>query len=152
MPPRKRARTKESDAEAGDDISSVTIELGDGETDTNNLGYLTLVTEAWETVQGHNVFARAAEANASAIAGGQGGMQAPFKQQDFERALGVGGEPSHIFYIYGINLAWIDFTLTATSGIPVRASAVQQLCKSVFGKPRPLEQIHVASPWSIKEL
>ncbi len=59
MLPRKRVRTKASDVEVGDDISGVIIELGDGKTDTNNMRFLSLVTEAWETVQGHDVFARA---------------------------------------------------------------------------------------------
>ncbi len=59
MPPRKRLRTKEPyDAEVGVNISERAAELGDGETGNNNLGYLSLVAEAWETIEGHQALSQ----------------------------------------------------------------------------------------------
>ncbi len=46
------------DAEVGVNISERAAELGDEETDTNNLHYLTLVAEARETVEGHQALSQ----------------------------------------------------------------------------------------------
>ncbi len=78
MPPKgyvtKRLKGKEPpgrvSAGAEDDISNVAVELGFGEADANNVAFLTIVNDAWETVQAHDVFARIVDSSASIISPG----------------------------------------------------------------------------------
>ena len=72
----------------------------------------------------------------------EGGSQAPFKQRDLEQALETPGAS----YTCGINLAWLNHTCSATPGVPLRKSAVDQVASTVFAKPTLLEQLHVAVP------
>ena len=46
----------------------------------------------------------------------------------------------------GINFAWANHTFSATPGVPVRMSAVEQVRNNVFRIPCALESFHVAVP------
>ncbi len=140
MPPKKKQRTTQELQDGQVALDVVTIELANGESDVQNVGYTTAVMEAWETVRDDPRFARIATAEAATIR--QGGGQAPFNKEDFSSALSKDGGS----YVCGINLAWLDLTWTATPGIPIRMAAVRQISNVVFEKPRPIEQIHVAVP------
>ncbi len=143
MPPKKKPRTSdEPQAVLGEQVAldTVTIELASGETDAQNVGYTTAVMEAWEIVRDDPRFARIATAEPATIR--QGGVPSPFNSEDFCSVLGKDGGS----YVCGINLAWLDFTWTATPGIPIRMAAVRQIRDVVFQTPKPIEQIHVAVP------
>ena len=117
--------------------SVVTIELKPGDADANNVAYHTLVLEAWDEVRDHPKFKQITEA--SPLDFKAGGSQAPFCQKEFTKAMKTNGE-----YTCAVNLAWVDFTWTATPGVPIRTGTLHRLRDTVFQEPKGIEHITIA--------
>ena len=97
-----------------EDFAAVPIELSRDENDAQNVDYDGLLLEALKIVEGHPVFEQISKEDPPSVI--NGGLLAPFNQQTF--TAGLSGEQKH--YMCGINLAWVNWTWSATPGIPIR--------------------------------
>ncbi len=100
--------------------------------------------DAWTAVKGHIIFENIHEKHPCPI--GSGGTQTPFNQHDLDTILMATPDDNQVTYVCGGNLAWIDFTWTATPGVPVRMRAMKELANTLFAKPRPIESVTIALP------
>ena len=64
----------------------------------------------------------------------------PFELIYYTRALASGSQT----YTAGINLFWIDLQWSATPGVPLRASAIDQTARSTFRSPCQINDVHIA--------
>ena len=118
------------------------IELRPGERDNSNLAYIEKLAEAWARIQDHDVFRGIQSAAPLAITDdvADSGSQHPFELISYTRALASGSQT----YTAGINLFWIDLQWSATPGVPLRASAIDQMARTTFRSPCQINDVHIA--------
>jgi hypothetical protein len=68
------------------------------------------------------------------------GNQRPVELIAYTRALANGSQT----YTAGINLFWIDLQWSATPGVPLRATAIDQMARSTFRSPCQTNDVHIA--------
>ena len=118
------------------------IELRPGERGNSNLAYIEKLAEAWALIQDHDVFRGTQSAAPLAITDdvADSGSQRPFELIFYTRALASGSQT----YTAGINLFWIDLQWSATPGVPLRASAIDQMARTTFRSPCQINDVHIA--------
>ena len=118
------------------------IELRPGERDNSNLAYIEKLAEAWALIQDHDVFRGIQSAAPLAITDdvADSGSQHPFELISYTRALASGSQT----YTAGINLFWIDLQWSATPGVPLRATAIDQMARTTFRSPCQINDVHIA--------
>ena len=104
------------------------IELRPGERDNSNLAYIEKLAEAWARIQDHDVFRGIQSAAPLAITDdvADSGSQHPFELISYTRALASGSQT----YTDGIILFWIDLQWSATPGVPLRVTAINQMARA----------------------
>ena len=113
--------------------SATEIELRPGEKDNANLSYIERLNTALTNIMDHPVFAGIQSADSLGI------NQAPFDTRSYEDAL-----KNACSYTCGINLFWLDFMWSATPGVPLRASAIEHMSKTLFKEPTRMDGVHIA--------
>jgi hypothetical protein len=68
------------------------------------------------------------------------GSQHPFELISYTRALASGSQT----YTAGINLFWIHLQWSATPGVPLRVTAIDQMARSTFRSPCQINDVHIA--------
>ena len=97
------------------------------------MAYIEKLADAWACIQDHDVFRGIQSAAPLAITDdvADSGSQHPFELIYYTRALASGSQT----YTAGINLFWIDLQWSATPGVPLRATAIDQMARSTFRPP-----------------
>jgi len=148
MPP-KKAKAAKTAPSAPPDVPAAAgpgivteIELRPGEKDSSNLAYIEKLANAWAVIQDHDVFRGIQSEMPLAISGNaaESGNQHPFDAVSYTRAL-AGASQS---YTAGINLFWIDLQWSATPGVPLRTTAIEQMAQTTFRSPCPITDVHIA--------
>lgn len=106
-----------------------------------NAEHYTKVREALDIIAGCAAFhdIQASDPLPVSADSGEGGVQAPFNQVQFERALSTQGR-----YIAGCNLFWLNMLFTPTPHVPVRRQAVDSLVEHFFKEPAPIDGVTVS--------
>ena len=147
MPPKGsggKAKAKPKAAAVADPVpptAEFSMELRGGETDRSNTEYLLALEDALSVIDGHPVLKdMVAEApRGISNTATETGFQSVFDQRHYVNAMKSGT------YTAGCNLFWVDMRWSATPGVPLRLTAVQQLAKNLFAEPTPYPgALHVA--------
>jgi hypothetical protein len=122
----------------------VEIELRPGEKDNLNSKYIEALAHAWNVIQDNDVFRGIMSAMPLQVTQNskESGTQAPFDRNMYEQALNTQAKS----YTVGINLFWINLQWSATPGVPLRVTAIEEMSKVTFRSPATTGQlvIHVA--------
>ena len=118
----------------------MTIELERDENDAQNISYHQKLFDAWNTLLGHAIFEGILKENPPSIK--DGGACAPFEEAAFD--IAIAGPLG--CYTCAINLAWVNFSWSATPGTPMRESVVELVKETTFAVPTALSEIVVAVP------
>ncbi len=90
MPPKAKKCGRKTEDGGGEVVAitldTVTLQLGQGEKDTQNTKYHATVLEAWATIKDHATFQGTDRKNPLTIE--QGGLLTPYNLQDMKTALG----------------------------------------------------------------
>ena len=123
-------------------VKTAEIELRPGEQDNANLPYIEKLAAAWSLIQDHDLFRDIQAAQPIGITGdaAASGTQMPFDFEFYEGALKTASKS----YTAGINLFWIDLQWSATPGVPLRVSAIEQMARDMFRLPTAIGAIHIA--------
>ena len=149
MPPKgsggkAKAKPKAAPVDDGLDAPSVaefSMELRTGETDRSNTEYLLALEDALNVIDAHPVLKDMAAESPRGISdtATDTGFQSVFDQGHYVKAIKSGT------YTAGCNLFWVDMRWSATPGVPLRLTAVQQLADNLFAEPTPYPgALHVA--------
>ena len=104
--------------------------------------YIEKLAAAWSLIQHHDLFRDIQAAQPIGITGdaAASGTPLPF---DFEFDQGALKTASKS-YTAGINLFWIDLQWSATPGVPLRVSAIEQMARDMFRLPTAIGAIRFA--------
>ena len=101
------------------------------------MAYIEKLADAWACIPDHDVFRGIQSAVTDDVA--DSGSQHPFELMYYTRALASGSQT----YAAGINLFWIDLQWSATPGVPLRATAINQMARCTFRSPCQINDIHI---------
>ena len=130
-----------SSAPVPDLSSGIAFELHVGEKDNANLVFIERIASAWELIHDHHVFAGIQTELPLGITGSHDdcGTQHPFDLPSYKKAM------SHTSsYTAGMNVFWTNLQWSPTPGVPLRVSAIEQMTKTMFKEPAPINEVHIA--------
>ena len=110
--------------------------------DSANLSYIEKLHDAVACIIDHPIFSGIVAADPMHITSddANSSSQAAFDSRSFTNAM----KSSHKSYTAGINAFWIDMLWSATPGVPVRMSGIQQMASTTFKFPTKLPPVHIA--------